>query len=136
MSAILPRSVADLNLRDDGASRRAAERLAEQAAELNDTRRASPGSTRDGNGKRVTIFGITGLRLTPEQDVQAEIDRLTAEYDIRDVEPFDLGEAGVHERCGVGRSERLDRGGVRLGRPRQPGHGAADPAFPGRQRRS
>jgi hypothetical protein len=100
VSAILPGSVSDLNLRDDRASRRAAEHL---AAELNDTE-AFAGVYSDGNGKRVTIFGVTGLRLTPEQDVQAQIDSLTAEYDIRDVKPFDLGVSGVHERCGVGRS--------------------------------
>jgi hypothetical protein len=100
VSAILPESVADLDLRDDRASRRAAERL---AAELNDTN-AFAGVYSDGNGKRVTVFGVTGLRLTPRQDVQAQIERLTAEYDIRDVEPFDLGVAGVHERCGIGRS--------------------------------
>ena len=100
VSATLPDAVSDLDLRDDRASRRAAERL---AAELNDAD-AFAGVYSDGNGKRVTIFGTTGLRLTPEQDVQAQIDRLTTEYDIRDVEPFDLGESGVHERCGVGRT--------------------------------
>jgi len=100
VSAILPESVSDLNLRDDRASRRAAERL---AAELNDTN-AFAGVYSDGNGKRVTIFGVTGLRLTPEQDVQAQIEHLTAEYDIRDIAPFDLGVSGAHERCGVGRA--------------------------------
>jgi hypothetical protein len=100
VSAILPAAVSDLNLRDDRTSRRAAERL---AAELNDAD-AFAGVYSDGNGKRVTIFGVTGLRLTPEQDVEAQIGRLTTEYDIRDIEPFDLGVTGVHERCGVGRS--------------------------------
>lgn len=100
VSAVLPDSVSDLSLRDDRASQRAAERL---TTELNDTN-AFAGVYSDGNGKRVTVFGVTGLRLTPQQDVQAQIDRLTAEYDIRDVQSFDLGVAGVHERCGVGRS--------------------------------
>jgi hypothetical protein len=100
VSAVLPASVSDLSLRDDRASRRASERL---TAELNDTN-AFAGVYSDGNGKRVTIFGVTGLRLTPEQDVQAQIEHLSAEYDLRDVQPFDLGETGLHERCGVGRA--------------------------------
>jgi hypothetical protein len=56
----------------------------------------------DSAGKRVTIFGTTGLRLTPGSDINAELQHLTSAYDIRDVQPFDLGEAGAHERCGVG----------------------------------
>jgi hypothetical protein len=56
----------------------------------------------DGNGKRVTIFGTTGLRITPEADVQAELRRLTDQFDLRDVERYDLGETGAHERCGIG----------------------------------
>jgi hypothetical protein len=100
VSAALPPSVADLQLRDDAASRRAAERLSRELG----SPEAFAGVYADGNGKRVTIFGVTGLRLTPEQDVEAQIAHLTAEYDIRDVERFDVGEPGVHERCGVGRA--------------------------------
>ena len=101
VTASLPASVADLDLREDAAGQRAAEQL---AGELGAD--AFAGVYGDGNGKRVTLFGVTGLRLTPEQDVEAQIARLTTEYDIRDVEPFDLGEPGVHQRCGVGRSGR------------------------------
>jgi hypothetical protein len=105
VTAVLPGSVADLNLRDDGASRRAAERLTQQ---LRDTGASVhdvfAGVYSDGDGKRVTVFGTTGLRLTPGTDVNAELERLTSQYDIRDVQAFDLGEAGAHERCGVGRS--------------------------------
>jgi hypothetical protein len=99
VSAVLPQSVADLDLRDDGASRRAADRLAEQLSDAN----AFAGIYTDGNGKRVTIFGITGLRLTPKADVEATVRHLTNEYKIRDVQSFDVGEPGVHERCGVGK---------------------------------
>jgi hypothetical protein len=99
VSAQLPPSVADLDLREDSASRRAAERLAAQVSDAN----AFAGIYSDGNGKRVTIYGTTGLRLTPEADVEAEVRQLTDEYDIRDVQSFDVGESGVHERCGVGR---------------------------------
>jgi hypothetical protein len=102
VSAVLPDSVSDLNLRDDSSSRRAAENL---TAELGDGR-AFAGIYADGNGKRVTIFGTTGLRLTPEQDVEAQIRQLTPDYDIKDVREFDTGETGVHERCGTGKAGR------------------------------
>ena len=105
VSAVLPESVADLDLRDDGASKRAVERLTEQ---LGDSGLAQgdvfAGVYADGKGKRVTVFGTTGLRLTPQADVEAELAYLSAEYNIKDVTAYDLGESGVHERCGVGRS--------------------------------
>jgi hypothetical protein len=105
VSAVLPSSVADFDLRDDGASKRAVERLADQVGGLSlVSGDVFAGMYADGNGKRVTIFGSTGLRLTPEADVEAELSHLTDEYQIKDVEAYDLGETGVHERCGVGRS--------------------------------
>jgi hypothetical protein len=103
VSAVLPDSVADLSRRDDGASRRAVERLTQQ---LRDTSSIADdvfaGVYADASGKRVTVFGTTGLRLTPGTDVRAQLEHLSADYDIRDVAPFDLGEAGAHEACGVG----------------------------------
>jgi hypothetical protein len=105
VSAILPASVADLNLRDDNASRRAADQLSQQ---LRDSKLAGQkvfaGVYADGNGKRVTIFGTTGLRLNPQQDVKAELDYLTIDYKLTEIASYDLGESGVHERCGIGRS--------------------------------
>jgi hypothetical protein len=102
VSAVLPGSVSDLDLRDDATSRRAAERL---ATELDDAK-AFAGIYADGNGKRVTIFGTTGLRLTPKQDVEAQIQQLSTDYDVKDVQSFDMGETGVHERCGTGKAGR------------------------------
>ncbi|GAA3341968.1 hypothetical protein GCM10020358_35290 [Amorphoplanes nipponensis] len=105
VSAALPREVSDLELRDDGAGRRAVERLSEQLSGSSLIEGdVFSGVYADGNGKRVTVFGATGLRLTPESDVEAEIAHLAGEYDIKDVQSFDLGETGAHERCGVGRS--------------------------------
>jgi hypothetical protein len=98
-TAALPPSVADLDLRDDAAGRRAAERLLQELGSG-----AFAGVYADGNGKRVTVFGVTGLRLAPKQDLEAHIARLTPKYDIRDVQPYDLAEPGGHERCGVGRT--------------------------------
>jgi hypothetical protein len=103
VSAVLPETVADLNRRDDGTGRRTADRLAGQLRDAGSGEVFS-GVYADGNGKRVTIVGTTGFRLTPQADVEAQVQRLTTEYDVRNVTSFDVGEAGVHERCGVGRA--------------------------------
>ena len=105
VSAALPQTVADLDLRDDSASRRAVERLSEQLSGTSLIQGdVFAGVYADGAGKRVTVVGTTGLRLTPQSDVEAEISHLTSEYAIKDVQSYDLGETGLHERCGVGRS--------------------------------
>jgi hypothetical protein len=105
VSANLPDTVADLTLRDDDASKEAADRLAQQMRDQNaSVDSVFAGVYGDRNGKRVTVFGITGLRLAPGSDAQKELDRLTATYDITGIKTFDAGEAGVHERCGVGRT--------------------------------
>jgi hypothetical protein len=105
VSAVLPGSVADLDLRADGASQEVADRLAEEF------RTAGPavgdvfaGMYGDRNGKEVTVFGSTGFRLRPQSDVDAEMQRLSGEYDISEISAVDTGESGVHEQCGVGRS--------------------------------
>jgi hypothetical protein len=103
VTAILPNTVADLKLRDDSASRRAVQRLTKQLNDRNaNADQVFAGVYADGSGKRVTVFGTTGLRLTPGADVDAELRHLTGQYDIRNIKPFDLGETGAHERCGVG----------------------------------
>ena len=105
VSAALPQSLADLDLRDDGASRRSVERLSEQLAGSSLVQGdVFSGVYADGDGKRVTVLGTTGLRLTPEADAETEINRLSDEYDIKESGSYDLGETGVHERCGVGRA--------------------------------
>jgi hypothetical protein len=105
VSAHLPQSFADLTKRDDGTSAKAAARLAQQLRDA-DANSGVPfaGVYGDGNGKRVTVFGVTGWRFTPGSDVQHQLDRLSDEFHVSDVQPYDLGEPGAHERCGVGRS--------------------------------
>ncbi|MBM2621671.1 hypothetical protein JIG36_39825 [Actinoplanes sp. LDG1-06] len=87
VTAALPDSFSDLKLRD--------------------TEDAGPsgfaGEYRDGRGKRVTVFGETGFRLAPGSDVKSRIEQAAAEYGLTDVQSYDLGEFGAHERCGVGR---------------------------------
>jgi hypothetical protein len=101
--AVLPGSISDLNLRDDSTSRRAVQRLTQQLTGADaKADQVFAGVYGDGDGKRVTIFGTTGFRLTPGSDVDAELNRLTDQYGIHGIRSFGLGEAGVHERCGVG----------------------------------
>jgi hypothetical protein len=103
--AVLPASFSDLNLRDDNTSRRAVARLTQELTDANaHVDQVFAGVYGDGNGKRVTVFGTTGFRLTPGSDVGAELNRLTREYDIRGSREFSLGEAGAHERCGAGQA--------------------------------
>jgi hypothetical protein len=103
--ADLPASVADLNLRDDGASRRAVARLTQDLTTANaKVDQVFAGVYSDGNGKRVTVFGTTGFRLTPGSDADSELDHLTGDYDLKDVETYKLDEPGTAERCGVGDS--------------------------------
>ncbi|HET6483547.1 MAG TPA: hypothetical protein VFG35_26390 [Actinoplanes sp.] len=87
VTAVLPQSFADLELRD--------------------TEDTGPngfaGVYRDNRGKRVTVIGETGFRLTPGADVRARLDQAGVDYDLSDVQTFELGENGAHERCGVGR---------------------------------
>jgi hypothetical protein len=105
VTAALPAQVRDLSLRDDNTSRRALDKLTQQ---LQNSGLAGQqifgGVYADGNGKKVTVFGTTGLRMTPGQDVEAEISHLADSYNLGEVQSFDLGESGAHERCGVGRS--------------------------------
>ena len=58
----------------------------------------------DGDGKRVTIFGMTGWRFDPGRDVRTELDRLSTISTSATCSSFPAGEFGVYERCGVGRS--------------------------------
>ena len=105
VSASLPRSFADLNRRDDGTSRQAADRLVQQLLDTGArTDAVFAGVYADGRGKRVTVFGVTGWRFTPGADVRAQLDRVSGDFDLSDVQEFALGEPGAYERCGAGRS--------------------------------
>ncbi|MEV4279199.1 hypothetical protein [Actinoplanes xinjiangensis] len=99
--AVLPSSFSDLSLRDNEAGRRAAQRLADQLQGADGDTFA--GIYTDGRGKRVTVFGVTGLRLTPDTDVDAQLSRLTDSLNLKKIQSFDLGEFGAHQRCGTGR---------------------------------
>jgi hypothetical protein len=106
VNAVLPDSFLDLNKRNDDNSKEAAARLAQELRDAGGKADATfAGIYGDGDGKRVTVFGVTGWRLDPGRDVRSELDRLSDEFGLEDVRSFPAGEFGVHEECGIGRSD-------------------------------
>jgi hypothetical protein len=106
VTAALPDSFADLELRDNASGQRAAKRLADQLQETGTDGSAFAGIYADDRGKRVTVFGVTGLRLTPGADVKAQLDRLADAIDLKNVQSFDIGGFagfGAQQECGTGR---------------------------------
>nr|WP_233600216.1 hypothetical protein [Micromonospora sp. M71_S20] len=107
--ASLPAEVADLRLRDDNTSKATAKQLEA------DVRKAHwlaedtfAGVYATPAGKRVTIFGGTGFRFTPESDAEDEITRLTGQYSLGEAQVVDTGVRGRHQRCAVGRADGQD----------------------------
>ncbi|WP_233196911.1 hypothetical protein [Verrucosispora sp. ts21] len=104
--AALPRQVADLRLREDPRNAQTARKLEAQTRQahlLSDNIFAGVYTT--SVGKRVTVFGGTGFRLTPSSDADTEIERLTEEYSLGAAEVVDSGVRGRHGRCAVGNSD-------------------------------
>lgn len=103
-SAALPAQVADLRLRDDSATKRTTDRL---EAELRTAHWLAEdtfaGVYADRAGKKVTVFGTTGFRFSPESDLQTEMTRLTERYRLQDLETVDTGTRGEYLSCGVGK---------------------------------
>lgn len=103
VSATTPATIADLSLRQDDASERTANRL--RAATR--TEYALAESTfaaiyADGRGKRVTVFGATGLHFDLDGDVTHEINRLTDRYGLTEIQSVPGDGRGEQRRCGVG----------------------------------
>jgi hypothetical protein len=106
VNAVLPDSFLDLNKRNDDNSKEAAARLAQELRDAGGNADDTfAGIYGDGDGKRVTVFGVTGWRLDPGHDVRGELDRLSDEFGLTGVQSFDTGAFGVHEECGVGHSD-------------------------------
>lgn len=104
--ASLPAQVADLSLRDDNRSEETARRLeTEVRKEHWLAEETFAGVYTDPNGKQVTVFGATGVRLDPEGDADDEIARLAGTYRLGEVEKIDTGVRGRHQRCAVGRAD-------------------------------
>ncbi|MEU4400826.1 hypothetical protein [Micromonospora orduensis] len=107
--AALPDQVEDLSLRQDDRSAATARQLENEVRSAHwlaeDTFAGVYSTT---SGKRVTVFGGTGFRLSPESDAEAEINRLTERYALGAAETVDTGVRGRHERCAVGRADGGD----------------------------
>ncbi|MFF3238494.1 hypothetical protein [Micromonospora sp. NPDC002931] len=108
-TATLPAEVADLRLRDDNRSKQTARQLEAEVRKAHWlTEDTFAGVYATPNGKRVTVFGGTGFRFTPESDAQDEITRLTEQYSLGEAQEVDTGVRGRHERCAVGRADGDD----------------------------
>ncbi|RIV35677.1 hypothetical protein D2L64_21185 [Micromonospora radicis] len=105
-NAALPAQVADLRLREDPRSAQTARQLETQMRQAHLLAEDTFAGVYTTNvGKRVTVFGGTGFRLTPSSDADAEIERLTEQYSLGDAEVVESGVRGRHERCAVGRAD-------------------------------
>ncbi|MBC8994815.1 hypothetical protein DLJ60_31355 [Micromonospora chalcea] len=104
--ASLPDQIDSMRLRQDERSQAAAEELKSRVRESNllaeDT---FAGIYTTSDGKRVTLFGSTGLRFSPESDAKAEIDRLAGEYGLKESVNVETGVRGRYARCAVGRAD-------------------------------
>jgi hypothetical protein len=102
-SATTPATIADLSLRQDAASERTADRLrAATRVEYAFAESTFAAVYGDGRGKRVTVFGATGLRFDPDGDVTHEIARLTDRYGLTEIRAVAADRRGEQRRCGVG----------------------------------
>ncbi|MFV2010907.1 MULTISPECIES: hypothetical protein [unclassified Micromonospora] len=108
-NAALPGQVADLRLSDDGSSQETVTRLEGEMRTAHllaeDT---FAGVYRDGNGKLVVLYGITGFRMTPGSDLDSEVGRISDAYQMDAVETFETGARGTHLSCGTGVSDGDD----------------------------
>ena len=101
--AAVPSTIGALTLRDDAASKRAADRLkVDMRTAYLLAEDTFAGLFVDGDNKRATVFGTTGFHLSPDSDVAAEITRVTPTYKLHDVKAVAATERDEHRRCGVG----------------------------------
>ncbi|HYN96442.1 MAG TPA: hypothetical protein VES42_21585, partial [Pilimelia sp.] len=105
----VPAEVAGYQLRDDPDSTRVARELADTAGAddmfADDTFAAMYSG---GPGHTVLVYGMTGLRFTPRDDLDATFSRLAPRYAVKTSEQVDAGPAGGHQRCGVGAGDGDD----------------------------
>lgn len=107
--ASLPAEVADLRLRDDNTSKATAKQLEADVRKAHWlAEKTFAGVYATPAGKRVTVFGGTGFRFTPESDAEDEITRLTGQYSLGEAQVVDTGVRGRHQRCAVGRADGQD----------------------------
>ncbi|GIF07513.1 hypothetical protein [Actinoplanes siamensis] len=103
VTASLPERIGDLELRADDASRRAVDRLADQLTAAGSEGQAFAGVYGDGDGKRVTVYGVTGWRFTPQSDLNGQLARISGDVRLTGVRDFPLAASGAYQTCGAGR---------------------------------
>lgn len=108
VSATLPAEVIDLHKREDQASEQVTTQLREQMATSDLFGDTFAGVYTDPSNKVVTIYGSTGFRLNPEQDLDTAMAQLSTEYALNDVTVIDTGVRGEFQRCGIGQAGRTD----------------------------
>ncbi|MBO4208964.1 hypothetical protein GSF22_23595 [Micromonospora echinofusca] len=101
--ASLPEQVRDLTLRDDPASQRLTQRLDQETRAAHLLADGTFAGVYHTSSKQVIVFGSTGLRFTPEQDMTDELTRLSTTYQITGIEPIETGLRGQYQSCGTGR---------------------------------
>ncbi|MEH1011935.1 hypothetical protein V6U90_02250 [Micromonospora sp. CPCC 206060] len=101
--AALPDQVRDLTLRDDAASQRLSQRLVQETGAAHLLAEDIFAGVYRTSGKQVIVFGSTGFRLTPEQDVTDELTRLGTTYQITGIESIETDLRGQYQSCGTGR---------------------------------
>lgn len=107
--AALPTEFGDLHLREDHHSRQTTAELARQVDEAHWTASDTfAGIYRTGAGKKVTVFGGTGLWLAPKSAAEAEMERLTGQYALGPAQVIGTGVRSRHGRCALGHEDGTD----------------------------
>ena len=99
-----PAEAAGLALRDDPASKRTVRELEGEVQDEHLFADAVFAGVYSGSGRRVTVFGATGFRLTPQSDLDAEMSRLTSKFDLGEAQDVDAGDPGGYQRCAIGQA--------------------------------
>ncbi|WP_027644864.1 hypothetical protein [Salinispora oceanensis] len=107
--AALPTEFRDLRLRDDHSSRQTATELAQRVDEAHWTATDTfAGIYQTRAGKQVTVFGGTGIWLTPKSAAEDEMERLTGQYALGASQVVGTGVRGRHGRCALGQDDGAD----------------------------
>lgn len=108
-SAALPTEFRDLRLREDHNSGQTAAELARGVDEAHGTSRDTfAGIYSTHAGKQVTVFGGTGVWLTPKSAAEAEMERLTGRYALGASQAVGTGVRARHGRCAIGHDGGTD----------------------------
>uniref|UniRef100_UPI003570D576 hypothetical protein n=1 Tax=Micromonospora okii TaxID=1182970 RepID=UPI003570D576 len=107
--AALPSQINDLSLRQDDHSDASMKRLETEVRKAHLLAEETfAGLYATPAGKRVTVFGGTGFRFTPEGDADDEMTRLKDSYRLGEPQVVETDTRGRHARCAVGALDGAD----------------------------